>query len=177
MLDTRELHQQVNIFVKQTYSFPSQMTSLLSAEVPVIQPSRCPQAASWPLLRASVWKMQNCSQNEANHSAGTAAVTPNIPSTGFLKCILLAVTQFKSTMQKKKIPKHPYQRSYENESLRKKKTKQTKLTPAQLVFLQDFSIHAVTGNLQDHFTALQHLPCACPPHSISMLQGHCGSLG
>lgn len=57
------------------------------------------------------------------------------------------------------------------------KKKQTKPTPAQLVFLQDFSIHAVTGNLQDHFTALQHLPCACPPHSISMLQGHCGSLG
>lgn len=36
-------------------------------------------------------------------------------------------------------------------------------TPAQPVFLEDFSSHAVTGNLQAYFTALQHLLHACPP--------------
>lgn len=36
VLGATHLHQQVNICVKLTYNFPSQMTSLLSAEVPVI---------------------------------------------------------------------------------------------------------------------------------------------
>lgn len=42
-----------------TSSFSSQMASLQFPEAPVIQPPRCPQAASWTLSKTSMWKMQN----------------------------------------------------------------------------------------------------------------------
>lgn len=83
-----------------TSSFSSQMASLQFPEAPVIQPPRCPQAASWTLLKASMWKMQNCSHDEASHFRGTTDVIPNIPNTGFHKCICNQVNHAK------KIPKH-----------------------------------------------------------------------
>lgn len=75
-----------------TSSYESQMASLQFPEAPVIQPPRCPQADSWTLLKASVWKMQNCSHKEANHLRGTTDVTPNILNTGFHKCYFVSKT-------------------------------------------------------------------------------------
>lgn len=66
------------------------MASLQLPEAPVIQPPRCPRAASWTLWKASMWKMQNCSHDKANHFRGTTDVTPNIPNTDFHKCTLQA---------------------------------------------------------------------------------------